>query len=231
MTNPGSDTPAITLSTAITATTTLTHVQDSRHAEDAREHAGAGRVELRGDGARSRAWTGTNAQAGSDTAGTTVTIDNLSPGNVTAATVTAGNAQVTVAWTNPGDADLGSIIVLRRTGSRGDGHADGRRDLHGGQHDRLEHRGVRGDGADGDVHGHGADATATAYYYKVFAKDTNGNYATGATPTGSPVTPNVTTLGNGTDPGNATSGAGRRGDDGGCVHVPDGERHGQRSRP
>ena len=30
----------------------------------------------------------------------------------------------------------------------------------------------------------------TAYHYKIFAKDTNGNYATGATPTGSPATPN-----------------------------------------
>ena len=46
-------------------------------------------------------------------------------------------------------------------------------------------------------------ANGTAYYYKIFAKDTNGNYATGATPTGSPVTPNVTTLGSGTDPSNS----------------------------
>ena len=29
----------------------------------------------------------------------------------------------------------------------------------------------------------------TAYHYKIFAKDANGNYATGAVPTGSPATP------------------------------------------
>ena len=88
--NPGSDTPAITLGTSITATTTLTHVQDPRHAEDARQHAGAGRVELRGDGARSRPGPGPTRRPGADTAGTTVTIDNLSPGNVTASTVDGG---------------------------------------------------------------------------------------------------------------------------------------------
>ena len=44
----------------------------------------------------------------------------------------------------------------------------------------------------------------TVYHYKIFANDTNGNYAIGVVPTGSPVTPNVTTLGNGTEPANAT---------------------------
>mgnify|MGYP003694518893 CR=1 FL=1 len=44
----------------------------------------------------------------------------------------------------------------------------------------------------------------TAYHYKLFARDTNRNYATGVVPTGSPVTPTVTTLGDGTPVSSAT---------------------------
>ena len=47
-------------------------------------------------------------------------------------------------------------------------------------------------------------ANGTVYHYKIFANDTNGNYAVGLVPTGSPVTPNLTTLANGTEPPNAT---------------------------
>ena len=46
--------------------------------------------------------------------------------------------------------------------------------------------------------------TARSYHYKLFARDTNRNYATGVVPTGSPVTPTVTTLGDGTPVSNAT---------------------------
>ena len=45
------------------------------------------------------------------------TIDNLSPGDVTAATATSGNAQVSLSWTNPGDADLCIDCGVRRTTS------------------------------------------------------------------------------------------------------------------
>src|SRR6185295_14566427 len=45
---------------------------------------------------------------------------------------------------------------------------------------------------------------ATAYHYKIFTKDTNGNYATGVVPAGSPATPNATTLATGVDPANAS---------------------------
>ena len=44
----------------------------------------------------------------------------------------------------------------------------------------------------------------TVYHYKIFARDTNRNYAIGVVPTGSPVTPTVTTLGDGTPVSNAT---------------------------
>jgi hypothetical protein len=60
-------------------------------------------------------FTSTNGQAGSDSNTNTLTIDNLSPGNVTGATTTGGDEEVSLAWTNPADADFDEIIVLRHT--------------------------------------------------------------------------------------------------------------------
>ncbi|MBI5133966.1 MAG: hypothetical protein HZA81_01075, partial [Candidatus Taylorbacteria bacterium] len=62
-------------------------------------------------------WTGTNAHGGSDTNANTLTIDNLSPANVTSATATAGDTQVSLSWTNPVDGDLSQIVILRRATS------------------------------------------------------------------------------------------------------------------
>ncbi|MEQ1909419.1 MAG: hypothetical protein ABMA15_11380, partial [Vicinamibacterales bacterium] len=202
VTNPGSDTPAITLSTSITATTSVTtykiRVTPKTHANMPAPAGSTYSVT-----ALISAWTGTNAQTGSDTAGATITVDNLSPGNVTASTATSGNTQVSLSWTNPADGDLGTIIVLRRTTSAvTDTPTEGSTYTVGNTIGSSTVACV--------VTAPTATCTdtgltnGTAYYYKIFAKDTNGNYATGATPTGSPVTPNSTTLATGTDPSNAT---------------------------
>ena len=185
--NPGSDTPAITLSTSITATTTATtykiRITPKNHAAMPAPAGSTYSVT-----ALISAWTGTNTQAGSDTAGTTITIDNLSPGNVTASTATAGSTQTFLAWTNPGDADLGSVVVLRRTVSAvTDTPVEGTTYTVGNAIGSSTVACV--------VTSPTATCTdagltnGTAYYYKIFAKDTNGNYATGAVPTGSPATP------------------------------------------
>ena len=52
--NPGSDTPAITLTTNITATTTSTQYKVRVTPKSHAEHAGAGRLDLRRDGAHQR---------------------------------------------------------------------------------------------------------------------------------------------------------------------------------
>ena len=115
VTNPASDTPSITLSTnTLTATTTSTQykirITPKSHAAMPVPPGSTYSVT-----AKINSWTGTNTAAGSDTAGTTITIDNLSPGNVTAASGTAGNGQVVFTWTNPVDADFNSTVVLRST--------------------------------------------------------------------------------------------------------------------
>jgi hypothetical protein len=199
--NPATDTPAIALTTNITATTTATQykirVTPKTHANMPVPPGSSYSVT-----ALISNWTGTNGKTGSDSGGTTVTIDNLSPGNVTASTATAGNTQATLAWINPADADLGTIIVLRRAGS-----AVASTPVEGTTY--IVGTAIGTSTVVCVVAAPTATCTdtgltnGTAYHYKIYAKDTNDNYATGVVPTGSPATPNVTTLANGVDPANA----------------------------
>jgi hypothetical protein len=202
VTDPVSNTPTIPLTTSITVTTTATQykirVTPKTHANMPVPVGATYNVT-----ALVSNWVGTNAHAGSDSGGTTVTIDNLSPGNVTASTATAGNAQVSLNWTNPVVADLGSIVVLRRatsavadTPAEGAGYAVGK--TVGASTVACVVTAPTASCTDTGL------SNATAYHYKIFAKDTNGNYATGVVPAGSPATPNATTIANGTDPANAS---------------------------
>jgi len=135
-------------------------------------------------------WTDTNNHAGSDSGGTTITIDNLSPSNVTAANTTPGDTQATITWTNPADADLGSVVVLRTAGSP------------------VADRPVEGQAYSvGNTVGSsivacvvavpGASCTDTGltntvtYYYQIFTRDMSGNYAADSVwPPPGPATPN-----------------------------------------
>lgn len=136
------------------------------------------------------AFTGTNAQAGTDSGSATITIDNLSPNSATSVSGSAGNAQITLNWTNPIDSDYISQIVLRREAST-----------------------ITNTPTEGIVYTVGntigtatvacvvttPTATCTdtglingnAYHYKIFSKDSSGNYSTGAVPTNSPFTPSL----------------------------------------
>jgi len=187
VTNPASDTPTVTLSTAtLTATTTLTQykirITPKSHAAMPVPPGATYTVT-----AKISAWTGTNTQVGSDTAGTTVTIDNQSPGNVTPGASTAGDGQVTLVWTNPGDADLERIVVLRDTSAVADAPAEGATysvgDTVGASVVRCVVTPPTATCTDTGL------TNGTAYHYKIFTRDTNGNYAAGVVPTGSPFTP------------------------------------------
>jgi hypothetical protein len=140
------------------------------------------------------AWAGPNTHAGSDTDPNALTIDNQSPGDVSAATATAGVGQVSLSWTNPADADVvagGTVLVLRRAGAAvADVPTEGTTYSVGG---------TVGSSIAACVVTGSPPATScvdsgltggTQYYYKIFAQDNRGNYSTpGLVPTGSPATP------------------------------------------
>ena len=190
--DPASDTPTITLGTNITATTTLTQykirITPKSHATMPAPAGSSYAVT-----ARISNFAGSNTRAGSDAAGTTVTIDNLSPGNVTGSTATAGNAQVALAWTNPGGADLGSIVVLRRaTSAVGDTPTEGATYTVGNTIGSSTVACVVT--APATTCTDTGLTAGTAYHYKIFTRDVNGNYATGVVPTGSPATPTAPSM-------------------------------------
>jgi len=71
-------------------------------------------------------YTCTNAQAGTDTDSATITVDNTPPADATWGTITPGDTQIELNWTNPGDGDFNKVVILRRAGSAvGDTPTDG----------------------------------------------------------------------------------------------------------
>jgi hypothetical protein len=123
---------------------------------------------------------------GTDTDSATITVDNLSPGNVTSSSVSAGSSQNSLAWTNPGDSDYSSTLVLRSTASVSDVPVEG---------STYATTTAIGSSVVACV---GRQVSCidtsltpgTPYHYKIFTLDSAGNYsATGVVPTGSPVTP------------------------------------------
>ena len=141
-------------------------------------------------------FTSTNAQAGTDSGSATVTIDNLSPNGATLTSGTAGNAAVTLNWTtsNSGDFDAtnGSVILRWASGTAGgEVPAEGNSSYVAGN--TITTATVAcvisssGSTAQSKVDGTGGSAGCTtsaltngqAYTYKVFQRDTNGNYDAG----------------------------------------------------
>lgn len=135
------------------------------------------------------AWAGLNTHTGSDTNPNALTIDNASPADVTGASGTAGDAQVSFSWTNPADADFHSTVVLRRaTTAVADVPVEGTTYIVGN---------IIGTATVACVV---ATPTATCtdtgltngtpYHYKIFTRDNYANYSSaGVVPTGSPFTP------------------------------------------
>ncbi|WP_236015303.1 Ig-like domain-containing protein [Geomonas anaerohicana] len=171
--NPASNTVAITLTTPITVTTTPTQyvlVIDAKTATSMPAPPGA-----------TYAVTGTvtaitcsNPKAYNDTASATVTIDNLSPANVTAAGGAAGIASNSLYWTNPADSDFAGIVVLRKAGSAvTDTPVEGGNYLTGNiiGSSTVAYAGSLNNFIDAPL------TNGTVYYYKIFALDSRGNYS------------------------------------------------------
>lgn len=145
-----------------------------------------------------------NSPVGSDSNANTFTIDNASPSNATVTSGTEGDAQVTLNWTTSASADFSRSVVLRWAAA-----TPGAEVPEEGTDYSVDNTittatvaCVRtGDavstavsGVDGAGTG-GCSAVALSngqeYSYKIFQKDSNGNYDVGVTFTGSPFTPTV----------------------------------------
>ncbi|MEY4744552.1 MAG: hypothetical protein RL272_497 [Candidatus Parcubacteria bacterium] len=171
--NPPSDT--VTIATAgLTATTTPTQykvrITPKSHAAmpapPGSAYSATGTV---------TGWTGTYRQTGSDAASATVSIDNLSPADVAGASGAPGDAQVSLSWTNPADADFSNVIVLRNTAAITDAPVEGSAPTVGSS---IGTSIVRYTGSAAAFVDTGL-ANGTNYYYKIFSKDTSGNYSVG----------------------------------------------------
>src|SRR5712691_11450667 len=197
VTNPASDVVSVTgMSLPVTTSTTTFNVRitPKTHANMPAPPGATYAVT-----ATVTAFTSTNSQSGADTASATVTIDNQSPANVTGASATAAPTQVTVSWTNPGDADFSSLVVLRKTATVTDVPVEGTTYSVGNTVGTSTVRYVSSSTTFTDT----SLTNGTTYYYRIFAKDTSGNYS--ATGVEVSATPNpTTTLGTGTNPGNVT---------------------------
>jgi len=134
------------------------------------------------------AFTSTNAQSGTDSGSSTLTIDNLSPGDVSATGGSVDDGQVTTNWTNPVDADYHSAIVLRRAGSPvASVPVEGSTYIAGNTIGTATVACVVATPTATCVDS--GLTNGTQYHYKIFSKDTNGNYSAGVVPVGSPFTP------------------------------------------
>jgi len=141
------------------------------------------------------AWTGTNTKVGSDSNANTLTIDNLSPNNATSTSGSAGAAQVTLNWTtsNSGDFDTtsGSVILRWASGSAGSEVPAEGTDYSAGNTITTATVACAissaGSTSQSKIDGSGGSAGCTTsaltndqqYTYKVFQKDTRGNYDVG----------------------------------------------------
>jgi len=166
------------------------------------------------------AFTSTHSQAGTDAASATITVDNASPASATAVSGSAGDAKVTLNWTTSAATDFsttgGSVIYRWAAGTAGSevpvegstpvvGSSNGTATVACVVSSAAASTAVAGkvDGA-----GAGSDCTTAAltngqtYTYKVFQKDSNGNFDTGALV--GTLTPSITTIADGVNPSSVT---------------------------
>ncbi|MBI3094006.1 MAG: Ig-like domain-containing protein, partial [Rhodocyclales bacterium] len=141
-------------------------------------------------------WAGPNTHSGSDTNATALTIDNLSPAGATAASGVTGNSQTTLSWTTSAAGDFvttAGSVIYRWTGASAGSEvpAEGSTPAFGATNGTATVACVVSSAAstalsriDGPGSSSGECTTAAltagqAYTYKVFQKDTHGNYDTG----------------------------------------------------
>ncbi len=90
------------------------------------------------------------------------------PGNVTADTATAGNGQVTIAWTDPTDSTWAGTLLVRKVGSYPVDQNDGTAVVNSTVRNQYATTGFVDTGL----------TNTTQYYYQLFPYNTNGYYNT-----------------------------------------------------
>jgi len=120
--------------------------------------------------------TVSNQKSLADSSSATVTIDNLSPSNAAWGTITPGDTQIALNWTNPGDADFTQVIILRNTATMSDAPVEGQTYSQG---NNIGSSVVRYAGSGVSFLDTGL-TNGQNYYYKIFAKDSCGNYSAGS---------------------------------------------------
>ena len=120
-------------------------------------------------------YTCTNAKSGTDTDSATITVDNSPPADATWGTITPGDTQIELNWTNPG-ADFYRVLILRKQDSEvTDAPTEGTEynvdDTIGGS--TVTYVGSGTNSTDTGL------TNGTSYYYKIFAYDSYINYAAG----------------------------------------------------
>ncbi len=89
--------------------------------------------------------------------------DTTPPADATGFTATVADSQVTLAWTNPGDADLAGVKILRKTGDSPTSPSDGKIAYNGAGQQIVDTGLLNG----------------VMYYYAAFAYDKDNNFAAG----------------------------------------------------
>ncbi|MDE2312266.1 MAG: DUF2341 domain-containing protein [Patescibacteria group bacterium] len=120
------------------------------------------------------AFTGSNLTAGSDSGSATLTIDNASPADVSNATTTPADGQITLNWTNPTATDFSQIVILRATSTISSAPTEGASYSAGNNISSalVVYAGSATTYSDSPL------SNGTTYYYKIFAEDASGNYST-----------------------------------------------------